>query len=207
LARGYTVALPPADLEGWRLAYWRRPFVRSACAAMAEKYAALAVLEGLPAGAEQDAALRAAALRWPGCLRESQLAGPARRAERGLWAAAGAAGPERARAEWLADGQEAVVLWSDLHLLLGDVRRWRSRGGRGEQLEAFVGWLRGDEESGARWPDAALLAATGGSRVRVRQAYGWLAAQVGLGLAELNWRLFARAGPWDRRPGDPAGSA
>lgn len=171
---------------------------------MAEKYAALAALEALPAGPEQDAALRAAALRWPGCLRESQLAGPARCAERGRWAAAGAAGPERALAAWRADGAAVLVLWSDLHRLLGDVRRWKSAGGHGEAA-AFVGWLRGD--AAERWPDADLLEATGGSRVRVRLAYAWLAAQAGLPLAELHETLFARAGPWDARPGDPSWSA
>ena len=195
-----------AALETWQIAYWRRPFARSDCAAMAEKYAALAALEALPGGPEQDAALREASRRWPGCLRESQLAGPERCVERGRWAASGAAGPERARMAWRDEGTAALVLWSDLHGLLGDVRRWKSAGGRGEARE-FVAWLRGDASGlrpceADRWPDADLLAATGGSRVRVRQAYGWLAAQAGLQLAELNLALFAREGPWDARPGD-----
>lgn len=173
---------------------------------MAEKYAALAALEALTRGAEQDAALRSASARWPGCLRESQLAGPVRCAERGLWAAAGCSGPERGRAAWRLEGAAAVGLWFDLHLLLGDVRRWKAGGGRGE-VAGFVDWLRGEGEARARWPEAALLAATGGSQVRVRLAYAWLAAQAGLRLAELNRELFARAGPWDARPGDPAWSA
>lgn len=194
-----------AALESWQIAYWRRPFARSDCAAMAEKYAALAALEALPGGPRQDAALREASRRWPGCLRESQLAGPARCAERGRWAAAGTAGPERARAAWRVEGAAALVLWSDLHGLLEDMRRWKSAGGRGEAPE-FVGWLRG-HAAAERWPDADTLAAAGGSRVRVRQAYGWLAAQAGLRLAELNLALFAREGPWDARPGDPVSSA
>lgn len=173
---------------------------------MAEKYAALVALEALPAGPEQDAALRAASSRWPGCLRESQLAGPARCAERGRWAAAGAMEAERAREAWRADGKAALVLWPDLHRLLADVRGWKAAGGRGEAAE-FVVWARGAGEAAVRWPDAQLLAEAGGSRVRVRQAYAWLAAQAGLRLAELNQTLFARSGPWDARPGDPSWSA
>ncbi len=202
MARGYTGSPVPAALEIWREAYWQRPLARSDCAAMAEKYAALAHLEGLGPGPEQEAALREASRRWPGCLRESQLAGPARCAERGQWAARGAAAPERARAEWRAEGAAALVLWCDLHRLLEDVRRWKSAGGRGEAAE-FVAWSRGAGEAADRWPDAGLLLAVGGSRVRVRQAYAWQAAQAGLTLAELNLALFARTGPWDARPGDP----
>lgn len=172
---------------------------------MAEKYAALAALEALPGGPEQDAALRSASARWPGCLRESQLAGPERCAERGRWAAAGSVGPERARSEWRAEGAAALVLWADLHPLLADVRGWKTGGGRGEAA-AFVAWLRGTAAA-ERWPDAGLLAAAAGSQVRVRQAYTWLAAQAGLRLGDLNGALFARAGPWDARPGDPAWSA
>lgn len=172
---------------------------------MAEKYAALASLEAMTTGSEQDAALRAASLRWPGCLRESQLAGPEQCAQRGRWAARGAAEPERARASWRADGAAALVLWADLHRLLGDVRRWKSAGGRGEAAE-FVAWLRADGAAD-RWPDVGLLVSTGGSLVRVRLAYAWLAAQAGLQLAELNLALFARPGPWDARPGDMSWSA
>jgi len=170
------------------------------CAAMTEKYLALAALEALPRGPEQDAALRRAAARWPGCLRESQLAGPARCQERRIWAEAGSTAGERPRADWLAEGAGALPLWADLHLLLGDLRAWRAAGGRGD-AEAFVGRL--DAERRARWPGPGLLAAVAGPQVRARQAYLWLAAQAGLSLAALNFVLFARQGHWDARPGDP----
>jgi len=56
-------------------------------------------------------------------------------------------------------------------------------------------------------PEAVMLAEVAGPQVRVRQAYRWLAAQASLPLADLNYLLFARRGPWDARPGDPPVSA
>ena len=192
------------ELRSWRLAYAERPLARAACAAMAAKYAALAALEALPNGPEQNAALRRAAARWPGCLRESQLAGPARCAERRAHAEAATLAPERPRADWLAGDAAALPLWADLHALLDDQRTWRARGGAGD-VAAFVGGL--GPQARARWPAPGLLAAVAGPRVRPRQAYLWLAAQAGLSLPALNHALFARSGPWDARPDDPPGSA
>ena len=70
--------MAPHELRPWQLQWSQRPLTRAVCAAMTEKYLALAALEVLPRGPEQDAALRRAAARWPGCLRESQLVGPTR---------------------------------------------------------------------------------------------------------------------------------
>jgi hypothetical protein len=174
------------------------------CAAMTEKYLALAALEALPRGPEQDAALRRAAARWPGCLRESQLAGPTRCEERRARAAAGSAAAERPRAAWLVEDDGALPLWADLHLLLADQLAWRAAGGSGDAA-GFVRWL--DVGRRGRWPEPGLLATVGGPQVRARQAYQWLAAQAGLSLAALNFVLFARQGHWDARPGDPPVSA
>ena len=171
---------------------------------MTEKYLALAALEALPRGPEQDAALRRAAARWPGCLRESQLVGPTRCEERRARAEAGSAAPERPRAAWLAAGEGALPLWADLHVLLADQLAWRATGGSGDAV-AFVRWL--DAGRRARWPSPGLLATVGGAQVRARQAYQWLAAQAGLSLSALNSVLFARQGHWDARPGDPPVSA
>lgn len=169
---------------------------------MAEKYAALAALEAMPRGERQDAALRAAAERWPGCLRESQLAGPARCRQRYEHASAGAARPERTREAWRAAGAAALVLWADLHPLLGDLLAWRRQGGRGDAA-ALLGAIRGTPAA-TRWPDeAALLERVGGAQIRPRLAYAWLAAQAGLELPELGLLLFGRAGHWDARAGDP----
>ena len=170
---------------------------------MREKYLALAALEALPGGREQDAAIRRAAARWPGCLRESQLAGPEHCAQRQAWAEAGSEAGERPRSAWLAAGQGALPLWADLHKLLADQLAWRMTGASGGSRDAgaFVRAL--DEEGRERWPEPGLLAAVGGPQVRARQAYQWQAAQAGLSLAALNFVLFARQGHWDARPGDP----
>lgn len=193
-----------AALADWRAIYWERPLTQETCMEMAAKYEALAALETLPPGPEQDAALRAAAGRWPGCLRESQLAGPSRCRERHLQASAGLRGPARPRAAWRDEGASALVLWADLHPLLADLLTWRrTTGGRGgiAGLVVFVATTPAAE----RWPaDPALLARVGGARVRTRMAYAWLAAQAAMGLPALNWALFARTGPWDARAGDPA---
>lgn len=170
---------------------------------MAAKYDALAALEAMPPGPEQDAAIRAAARSWPGSLRESQLAGPDRCRRRREQARAGLAVPEQPRAEWRERGATAVVLWADLHPLLADVLAWRAqhrgRGGAADLL-AFV------RRSGAadRWPATLeLLETAAGTQVRPRMAYAWLAAQAGLELARLQLELFGRPGHWDARPGDP----
>jgi len=197
------VTSPAAELAVWQAAYAGRPLARDGCAAMAEKYAALAALVRLPAGPVQDAALRTTARRWPGSLREAQLAGPERCRERRAQAEAGALAPERARAQWLREAP-ALPLWADLHLLLADQLRWRAGGGAGE-AEAFVAGLAG--EARGRWPAAALLVEVAGRQVRARQAYRWLAAQAGVSPVALNYALFGRTGPWDGRSEDLPGSA
>lgn len=194
----------PPELRGWQLRWAARPLGQGDCAAMREKYLALAALEALPRGPEQDDALRRAAARWPGCLRESQLAGPDRCRERRVQAEAGSAGDERPRAAWLAEGAGALPLWADLHRLLRDQLAWRASGGTGDAAD-LLRWLAG--EGRERWPEPGLLTAVAGPQVRARQAYRWLAAQAGLSLAALNFVLFARQGHWDARPGDPPVSA
>jgi len=197
------VTSPTPALAVWQAAYARRPLTRSCCAMLVEKYDALAALVALPGGAEQDAALRAAARRWPGALREAQLAGPERCRERRAWAEVGATATERERAAWLVEAP-ALPLWVDLHELLADQLRWRGAGGVGE-AEGFVAGLRG--EARGRWPGVELLVEVAGPQVRARQAYRWLAAQAGMPLPALNYALFGRSGPWDRRSGDLPGSA
>ncbi len=169
---------------------------------MSEKYAALAELEALAPGPLQQAKLREAAARWPGCLRESQLAGPEHCGERRRWAEAACDQPLRSRGEWLATPAAAVPLWADLHELLADQVRWRTRGDRGD-VEAFLNSL--PDAARIRWPSATVLKSLAGAQVRSRQAYLWLAMQVGWSLPQLNFALFARCGPWDQRPGDKSG--
>lgn len=190
----------PAGLARWREIYWDRPVGREVCAAMVAKYDALAALEILPAGKDQDMALRAAASRWPGCLRESQLAGPARCQERRAQAETGLEGAALTRAAWREAGAAAVVLWADLHPLLADLLAWRRVRGGHDGAAGLVAFAANT----ARWPeDAQLLVTVAGAQVRPRTAYLWLAAQAGMPLAALNLALFGRCGPWDRRAGDP----
>jgi len=192
-------------LTAWQTAYARRPVAPETCAAMAEKYAALAALVALPTGPTQNVALRAAARRWPGCLREAQLVGPTLCEARRVQAVAAAGSEARTRAQWLAGDAAAVAAWVDLHLLLADQSRWRLRTLGVGDVTDFVATL--DGEARGRWPEAEMLAEVAGPQVRVRQAYRWLAAQASLPLADLNYLLFARRGPWDARPGDPPVSA
>jgi len=196
--------MAPHDLKAWQQRWAGRVLVADDCAAMTEKYLALAALEALPRGPEQDAAIRGAAARWPGSLRESQLAGPDRCRQRRAWAEAGRIGGERPRSSWVAEGAGALPLWADLHRLLRDQLAWRAGGGSGDAAD-FVRWLAG--EGRERWPEPGLLAAVAGPQVRARQAYQWLAGQAGMSLAALNLVLFARQGHWDARPGDPLVSA
>lgn len=170
---------------------------------MAAKYSALAALEAMPPGDAQDDALRAAAERWPGCLRESQLAGPVRCRERHAQASAGARGPELSRARWREADAAALVLWADLHPLLADLQAWRRTTAGRDGPAGLLAFVKGTPAA-ERWPaDLALLIRVGGPRLRVRTAYAWLAAQAGLDLPALNLALFARTGPWDARADDP----
>lgn len=170
---------------------------------MAAKYAALAALEALPGGPAQAAAIRAAAERWPGSLRESQLAGPARCQLRKEQAAAGAAAEEQPRARWREAGAAPVALWADLHPLLGDLLAWRRATAGKDGPAGLLAFVKGTPAAD-RWPaDLALLVRVGGPQARVRMAYAWLAAQASLGLSALNLELFGREGPWDARTGDP----
>ena len=192
-------------LTAWQTAYARRPVTRETCAAMTEKYVALAALALLSTGPTQNVALRAAARRWPGCLREAQLVGPTLCELRRVQAETAAGSEARPRAQWLAGEAAAVAVWADLHLLLADQSRWRLRTLGAGDVADFVATL--DAEARGRWPEAAMLAEVAGPQVHVRQAYRWLAAQASLPLADLNYLLFARRGPWDARPGDPPVSA
>jgi hypothetical protein len=171
--------------------FWNAVFTARDAAAMAAKYAWLraAVLEA--AGSAPTAALREAARRWPGSLRECQRVAPGRYRERERWAQDGAGAPDCAHAAWLARGHAAVVLWSELHRLVGDVLAWRAAvvglagrrpvGGDARDPASFLRDLTlRDPGRRAAWPEPAALPAAEG---------------VGVGLAEAC--LAYRAG-WDR---------
>jgi len=191
--------------------FWQAPAPRADWAAMADKYAAL--LDPAMTSPEVEVhrrALREAARRWPGALREAELVGPARLEQRRTLALAGTEGQlgsSRADAwDQLEPDAAAVILWAELHALLSDLQRFRrapSHESEGSDSEAFALWVADLEAPRARWPRAERLAAVVGPRLRVRSAYLWLAARAGLDLPSLNGRLFARSGHWDQRPEDP----
>lgn len=188
--------------------YWAQPVTASDVEQSREKYEALRELVETPEDTRRDR-LRAISERWPGALRESELVHPEEMARRAAAAMELRPGTPRRGG---AGPREAVVLWGTLHLLLADQRALRM-GEAGDVRLACVERLvavdtararRGD--AARRWPDAAQLTAMAGSKVRPRQAYLWLAAQVGLSLPALHQRLFCRAGHWDVRPDDPSWS-
>lgn len=169
---------------------------------MARKYDVLLALARRSAtDAARPAALRGAARAWPGALREAELAGPETCARRRRAAHAGVSRPAATRSRWRDDADAlAVVLWADLHALLGDQLAFR-QGRVRPDVDGFVGWLRGPARD--RWPTAADLVAIGGTKLRPRQAYLWLASRAGMKLPALNRCLFARSGHWDHRDSDP----
>lgn len=166
--------------------FWNAVFTAREASAMAEKYAWLRreVLEAK--GPASPVALREAARRWPGCLRECQRVAPERYRAREQWAREGAATGDRARAAWLAEGRAAVCLWSELHGLVADVLAWRA--GQGERARA-VGragpaellrdLTRRDPERRAAWPEVEVLRSLGLGTVGSALAEACLAHRAG----------------------------
>jgi hypothetical protein len=166
------------------------------------KYAALAALAAMSPGEDRASAIRSVARRWPGALREAELVGPMSCAARGEVAGRFALLPAQPRRVWAeADEATSVCLWITMHELLADIASSRSSGAARDPA-TFVDSL--PPTARGRWPEGSRLAALVGPKLRSRSAYLWLAALCGASLPALGWSLFARAGHWDRRPGDPA---
>lgn len=176
--------------------FWNAVFSATDAGAMAEKYAwlRLAVLDA--DGAASTSALREAARRWPGCLRECQRVAPERYRAREQWARQGAMTHERARAAWLAEGHAAVCLWSELHRLVADVLAWRAgqgaraRGtghpvGRADPAELLRDLTLRDPERRAAWPEAEVLRGLGPGIVGSALAEACLAHRAGWDRARL----------------------
>jgi hypothetical protein len=187
--------------------FWQDSPGSQAWASMLGKYEALAHAARLAGGPRDDAyraTLTELSSRWPGALREGELIGPRHVEARRAAAEAGTHDPDRARGEWLAGDAVAVICWAELHALIRDQLEFRRTVGPRGSSEAFAEWLaaRGVERT-ARWPRPERIATVVGPKLRVRNAYLWLAARVGLDLPALNEVLLARAGHWDRRHDDP----
>jgi len=163
--------------------FWNTVFGASDVASMLDKYGWVqrAVLE--PAAAASAAALREAARRWPGSLREHQRVSPERYRAREQWVRQGVRGPLRAYAAWRDEGRAAICLWSELHRGTAEALAWRAAApvARRADVKAFLWDLtQRDPARRAAWPEAVVLSAR---------------ASLGAGLAEAC--LAHRAG-WDR---------
>jgi hypothetical protein len=188
--------------------FWQESPGLPAWSAMHAKYEALvraAQLAAGPRGDDYRAALTELSSRWPGGLREGELIGPEHVERRRAAARAGMLDPSRARADWPDADAQAVICWAELHALIQDQLDFRRALGSGGSSEAFAAWIATEAtpERMARWPGPGRIAGLVGPTLRVRSAYLWLAARIGLDLPTLNELLLARAGHWDRRDGDP----
>lgn len=191
--------------------FWQESPGLAAWSSMLGKYEALAhaaELAGGPRGADYRASLAELSSRWPGALREGELIGPARVEARRAAASAGAHEPDRLRTDWSTADARAVICWAELHELIRDQLDFRRAIGPRGSTEAFADWLAADGAArAARWPAPERIATIVGPKLRVRNAYLWLAARAGLDLPSLNELLLARAGHWDHRDDDPAWAA
>lgn len=165
--------------------FWNTVFGAQEVGSMAAKYAWLrrAVLEA--DGPASAAALREAARRWPGSLRECQRVSPERYRLREQWALEGLGEDECVYSAWEAKGRAAVCLWSELHHRTAETLAWRaSASGRRVGPVAFLRDLTlKDPRRRAAWPEEAVVISLG-------------TGAVGAGLAEAC--LAVRAG-WDRQ--------
>lgn len=167
--------------------FWNAVFTARDAGAMAEKHAWLR-LEVLDAdGPASRSALREAARRWPGSLRECQRVAPERYRAREQWALQGAAMHDRARAAWLAEGHAAVCLWSELHRLIADVLAFRAvAGGRVDPAALLRDLTLRDPERRAAWPEAEVVRGLGSG------------SGAGLGGSALAEACLAHQAGWDR---------
>lgn len=169
------------------MSFWNAVFSARDANSMADKYAWLRQ-EVLEAGAPAPSgALREAARRWPGSLREWQRVHPERYRARERWAQEGGIAPERAHSAWAAEGRVAVCLWSELHQRTAEVLAWRAAAPtQRHDWAAFLRDLtRSDPERGAAWPALAVLQGVCPRGVGTRAAAAGLAVRVGWAPARL----------------------
>lgn len=135
--------------------------------ALAQKYATLTHWIAQPSGIARDRGLRDLAARWPGALREGQLASMDElRARQAALETAATAGALRDL------GHAAIPLWAALHDLLGDLAAMR--GPRPDGGAPLVG------PASDRWPaDAAWWSAIAWPPDS-RLARAWLGAIAGI---------------------------
>lgn len=133
---------------------------------MVDKYdGLLAALARMDVGVRRDA-LRWVASRYPGALKECQRVEPGVYRRRAAHARAwvGRSVPRRA---WLDAGHAAIVLWHDLHGLLGDLRVLRASAPWPDRRGALA------PERRECWPEQLDA-----GRIDAPAAHAWLAAVV-----------------------------
>lgn len=149
-------------------AFWAEPVEAAELVDLELKYSTLLGLIAMPTGLDRDLGLRGLAARWPGALREGQLAtreGLERR-RRSLDRA-----PGTPREAWRAAEIAAVPLWAELHRLSADVARIRAHRVGPETVAAGLG-----PDGRTRWPtDAAWWSALAWP-LDARVGRSWLAA-------------------------------
>lgn len=188
MPRPFPDAFPWQPCARWPTpeAFWEEPIAVDDLVVLADKYSSLLILIGAAGDKTRDRGLRELAGRWPGVLREGQLAPIAvLEARRSAVAAALQHGPAP-RASWRASGQAGVPLWAEVHRLLGDLARIRAaRVGPGD-LPAML-----DAEAQRRWPASPAWWSALAWPVDARLTRSWLAAVAGHDPVELDRLLRA----------------
>lgn len=151
------------------------------------KYASLLRLIEDPQGVERDRGLRELAARWPGVLREGQLAPlPVLRARAQAVTEIGAV----RRGVWRERGQAAVPLWAELHRLLGDLARLRAGGPGPAAPDGGPA-----EATRSRWPTDPAWWSAQPWPPGARLPRSWLAAVCGASPLELDGMLRGSSEP------------
>ncbi len=180
--------------------FWSTVLTAGVAAQLTDKYARLrmAVLDGpdpTPA-----AALREAARRWPGSLRECQWTAPADYRARESAVRASLEQEPRTYAQWRDHGHAAVCLWAELHALAADVLQWRAiapASTRNDVQQFLRNLTVEDPGRRARWPAAEHVESWAVERVGVGLVETCLGHRAGMDPAALRRVLFdpAAAGP------------
>jgi hypothetical protein len=158
-------------------AFWAEPMTAPELAALELKYATLLRLIATPNGRERDLGLRELAARWPGALREGQLASRERLESRRRSLACEPGAP---RSAWRA-AEIGVPLWAALHELLADVAQIRARGLAPSAVARGL-----DPPAQDRWPTETAWWSSLAWPLDARVARSWLAAVAELDPAALD---------------------
>lgn len=175
---------------------YRRQVIRASdCQAIAEKYCLLGTLNDT----HDRSGWQSYTAKFPGALREAEMC-----SESSLRARISSAA---SFTRWIGQDREAclhavvdrsLLLWHDLHLLLGDLQRWRARYARLKlDIHHFVRWTQESEilESRQRWPPQAdELKANLQGRPCSNTALQWLATRAELDSCTLLSFLVDRPG-------------